>query len=165
MLRCARPLLAAIDLPAHERNRALIDRRRIPGLDGREIRLAGLVTRAGPPAVGFEEVRRRTQRVGSDIEIAGELLNRGVTAGLVHSAISTTAIFDQRERRMTRVAATVLRAHIHDDRFRTVSLDLQCGVERVLCVCDDVMGLSVQLEPHGKLHLTTLHAARRLRCT
>ena len=54
---------------------------------------------------------------------------------------------------MTCIAAPVLWAYVHDDRLWTLCLDLQCGVERVLCVCDDMIRLSVQLEPYGKLHL------------
>ena len=54
---------------------------------------------------------------------------------------------------MTCIAAPVLWAYVHDRRFRTLRLDLQCGVERILCVCDDMIRLSVQLEPYGKLHL------------
>src|ERR1700689_3863930 len=52
-------LLAAVDLAAHQRDGALIDRGRVPGLDGGEIRLAGLVPRAGPPAMGFWKVPGR----------------------------------------------------------------------------------------------------------
>ena len=41
------PLLAPIDLPAHQRDRLLVDLRRVPGFDGGEIGLAGLVAGAG----------------------------------------------------------------------------------------------------------------------
>src|ERR1700722_17843501 len=48
---------SAVDLPTHDRDRLLIDLRRVPGLDRREIRFARLITGAGPPAMGFEEIR------------------------------------------------------------------------------------------------------------
>jgi hypothetical protein len=51
--------------------RALIDLSRVPGLDDREIGFARLVARAGLPAVGLKEIRRRAKRVGGDVEIAG----------------------------------------------------------------------------------------------
>jgi hypothetical protein len=95
------------------------------------------------------------------LPVIAKLLVTG-DGGLAHPAFSTTRIFDQRMRWMTRIAAPVLWAHVHDDRLRTLCLDLQCGVERVLGVCDGMMALSVQLETYGKLHLTTLHAALRL---
>ena len=50
--------LASVNLSADQRDGALIDLSRVPGLDGREISLAGLVSRAGLPAVGFQEIRR-----------------------------------------------------------------------------------------------------------
>src|SRR4051794_2690212 len=54
------PLLAtAVDLPAHQRDGFLIDACGIPGLDGGKVRLAGLVTRAGAPAMGFQKIRSR----------------------------------------------------------------------------------------------------------
>src|SRR5262245_14209010 len=51
----------AVDLPAHERDRLLIDRGGIPSLDRREIGFAGLVPCARAPAVALEEVCRRGQ--------------------------------------------------------------------------------------------------------
>src|SRR4051794_20240856 len=62
---------AAVDLAPHQRDRPLIDRRGIPGLDRSEIRLARLVARAGAPAMGAQEGCRRVQRIGGDVEIAG----------------------------------------------------------------------------------------------
>src|SRR6476619_6716643 len=56
--------LPAVDLPAHQRDRLLIHPGRIPGLDRRKIRLAGLVAGAGAPAVGLEEIGGGGQRVG-----------------------------------------------------------------------------------------------------
>src|SRR3984957_169510 len=64
------PSLPAVDLPAHQRDRLLIDLGRIPFLDRREIRLARLVTGAGAPAMGFEEIRGGSQRTGRGFEIA-----------------------------------------------------------------------------------------------
>src|ERR1700748_2761827 len=45
------PSLPAVDLAAHDGDGLLIDLRRIPGLDRREIRLARLITGAGAPAM------------------------------------------------------------------------------------------------------------------
>ena len=55
---------AAVDLRADDRDRLLIDGRRVPGLDRREIGLARLVSGARGPAMGLEEIRRRTQGAG-----------------------------------------------------------------------------------------------------
>src|SRR3977135_2419342 len=62
---------ASVDLTTHKRDGALIDLSGIPCLDGCEIGLARLVSRAGTPAVGFEEICRRVKRVGGDVEVAG----------------------------------------------------------------------------------------------
>src|SRR6185295_440099 len=53
------PLLAAVDLAAHQRDRFLIDACGISGLDGGEIRLARLVARARAPAMRFQEIGGR----------------------------------------------------------------------------------------------------------
>jgi hypothetical protein len=45
------PSLPAVDLPAHQRDRLLINACGVPGLDGREVGLARLVASAGAPAV------------------------------------------------------------------------------------------------------------------
>src|SRR4051794_225442 len=63
----------AVDLAPHQRDGALIDRSRIPCLDRREIGLARLIAGAGAPAMGLEEDRRRIQRIGGVIEIAGAI--------------------------------------------------------------------------------------------
>src|ERR1700722_14981834 len=63
--------LPAVDLAAHQRDGLLVDLRGIPGLDGREIGLARLVSGTGTPAMGFEEIRGRAERIGGDLEIAG----------------------------------------------------------------------------------------------
>jgi hypothetical protein len=71
-LASARPgALASVNLAADQRDGALIDLSRVPGLDDREIGFARLVARAGLPAVGLKEIRRRAKRVGGDVEIAG----------------------------------------------------------------------------------------------
>ena len=64
-----------VDLPAHQRDGLLVDACRIPRLDGGEIRLARLVTGSRTPAIGFQEVRRRAQRVGGNLEVAANALN------------------------------------------------------------------------------------------
>src|SRR5262245_47316627 len=51
------PLLPAINLPAHQRDRLLVDARGVPGLDGGKVRLARLVAGARLPAMGAKEVR------------------------------------------------------------------------------------------------------------
>src|SRR5690242_556282 len=62
--------LPSIDLPAHQRERLLIDFGGIPFLDGREIRLARLIAGAGAPAMRAQEVRGRRQCAGCALEIA-----------------------------------------------------------------------------------------------
>src|ERR1700733_2670756 len=64
------PSLPAVDLPAHQRDCLLIDLGRIPFLDRREIRFARLVACARAPAMGFEEIRRGSQRTRRGFEIA-----------------------------------------------------------------------------------------------
>src|SRR6201986_3517099 len=63
-------LLPAVDLPAHQRDRLLIDFRGVPGLDRGKVRLTGLVAGAGAPAMGFEEIRGRGQGARGRLEIA-----------------------------------------------------------------------------------------------
>src|SRR4051812_3163841 len=70
-------LATAVDLLAHQRDGFLIHACGIPGLDGGKVRLAGLVARAGAPAMGFQEVRGRGQRVGRVFEIAGAVSQNG----------------------------------------------------------------------------------------
>src|SRR6516162_8867543 len=69
---------SAVDLLAHDGDGLLVDLRGVPGFDGGEIRLAGLVARAGPPAMGLQEIGRRVQRVGGDVEIAGAVFQHGL---------------------------------------------------------------------------------------
>jgi hypothetical protein len=66
-----RGLASTIDLPAHECDGLLIDRGGIPCLDGCKVRFSGLVARAGAPAMGLQQICRRTKRVGSSVKIAG----------------------------------------------------------------------------------------------
>src|SRR5450432_1281951 len=66
-----RGLASPIDLPAHERDGLLIDRGGVPGLDGCKVRFSRLVARAGAPAMGLQQICRRTERVGSSVKIAG----------------------------------------------------------------------------------------------
>src|SRR5207247_3048079 len=61
---------AAVDLPAHQGDRLLIDRGGVPALDRDEVRLSGLIPHAGAPAVALEEIRRRVQRARRAVEIA-----------------------------------------------------------------------------------------------
>src|SRR5580704_16520809 len=64
------PSLPTVDLAAHQRDRLLVNLGRVPFLDRREIRLARLITGAGAPAMGFEEIRGRGQGAGGAFEIA-----------------------------------------------------------------------------------------------
>src|SRR6185437_14394979 len=64
----------AVNLAAHQRKRVLIDGRGIPRLDRCEVRLARLVTGAGSPAMGPQEVRGRTERAGGVVEVAGAVV-------------------------------------------------------------------------------------------
>src|SRR5215207_4082946 len=88
------PLLAAVDLPAHQRDRFLIDACGIPGLDGGEVRLARLVARARAPAMGFQKVRGRGQRIGGVFEIAGAVGQNGFwhELGLADLAVHRAAL-------------------------------------------------------------------------
>src|SRR3954451_8961687 len=54
---------AFVDLPPHQRDRLLIDACCIPGLDGGKVRLARLVTGSRAPAMRFQEIRGRVQRI------------------------------------------------------------------------------------------------------
>src|SRR5580692_8654696 len=64
-------LASAVDLAAHDGDGLLVDLRGVPGLDGGEVGFARLVSGAGAPAVGLQKIRRRVQRVGGDVEVAG----------------------------------------------------------------------------------------------
>ena len=48
-----------------------------------------------------------------------------------------------RARRVTRVAASILPSHVHDQRFRTLRLDFKGGDERVFGVNDHVFGFAL----------------------
>jgi hypothetical protein len=63
------PLLATVDLAAHERDGALIDAGGIPRLDSREVGLSRLVSSARAPAMRLQKIRGRGQRIGRDLEI------------------------------------------------------------------------------------------------
>ena len=63
-----------VDLSAQDSDGSLINRRSIPRLDRSEIGLAGLVSRAHAPAVGFEEVRCRGERVPDIFQIADAVI-------------------------------------------------------------------------------------------
>ena len=65
-----RSAFSAVNLLADNRDGSLIDRSRIPCLDGCEIGFAGLVSRARVPAMLFEEIRGRGERVGCTVEIS-----------------------------------------------------------------------------------------------
>jgi hypothetical protein len=62
---CRRPSLAAVDLAAHQRDGLLIDACGIPLLDGRDVGLARLVSRAGAPAMRLQKVRGRAQSLAA----------------------------------------------------------------------------------------------------
>ena len=53
-----RRALSAIDLTTHKSDGSLIDGSGIPCLNSREVGFSRLVSRAGAPAVGLEEIRR-----------------------------------------------------------------------------------------------------------
>src|SRR3979490_468843 len=63
--------LASVDLPSHECYCLLIHRRGVPRFDGRKVGFSRLVASAGPPAVSPQEIRRRIERIGGNVEIAG----------------------------------------------------------------------------------------------
>src|SRR5215217_5105208 len=101
---------AAVDLLADDGDRALINRGRVPGLDGAEVRLPGLVPAAGAPAMALEEVRRRHQRRAGVVETAaGAVVQDALRQELrvadlaVHRAARARrqdAAIDQRQRRV-----------------------------------------------------------------
>src|SRR5262249_34109360 len=64
--------LSAVDLLAHDSQRPLIDGSGVPGLNGGEIGLAGLVARARPPAVGAKKICRRGECVAGNVEVAAD---------------------------------------------------------------------------------------------
>jgi hypothetical protein len=53
---------------------------------------------------------------------------------------------------MPRIAPTILRANVHDQRFRMLSLGLQGRDERILSVHQNVVDLSLVLEPDREFH-------------
>src|ERR1700687_3987329 len=118
LARRRRPSLASVDLTAYQRDGALIDLRGIPGLDGCEVGLSRLVSRACAPAVRPQEVRGRVQRIGRVVEIAGAIGQNVLRQKLrladfaVHGAVRRrregTAI-DQLQRRI-KLLGEVLRA-------------------------------------------------------
>src|SRR5262249_39491752 len=65
--------LTPIDLPAHDRDRPLIDLRGIPFLDRRKIRLARLVAGAGAPAMRAQAIRGRGQGAGGAFAVAAAI--------------------------------------------------------------------------------------------
>src|SRR5436305_4296467 len=91
------------------RDRLLVDRRGVPGLDRHEVRLAGLIAGTRLPAMAFEEIRRGVQRIRRDVEIAAAIgedvlwQELGLADLAVHRATlgrgNDTAI-DQLERRI-----------------------------------------------------------------
>ena len=63
-----------VNLLANNRDGPLIDRSSIPCLDRCEIGFAGLISRASAPAMALEEIRRRVQRIGRDVEISASAI-------------------------------------------------------------------------------------------
>lgn len=47
--------------------------------------------------------------------------------------------------RMARISAFILRPHVHDERVRALTLNLECGGERILSTHYDVTGMAVSL--------------------
>src|SRR5689334_589184 len=68
--RCDLRSAPRVDLLPDERDRLLIDRRSVPGLDRGKVRLAGLIPRPRLPAVSLEEVGGRGERARWRVEIA-----------------------------------------------------------------------------------------------
>src|SRR5262245_40764289 len=65
----ASPPLAPVDALANDGDGLLIDAGRVPALDRGKVRLARLVARAPDPAMAFEEIGGRGQRVGLGVEV------------------------------------------------------------------------------------------------
>src|ERR1700736_2881711 len=64
----------------------------------------------------------------------------------------STGVFGARMRRVTCVAPSILRANVHDLRFRVLGLGLEGGDERVLGLHHEVVHLTFVLEPDGESH-------------
>ena len=58
-------------------------------------------------------------------------------------------------RRVASVAASILPAHVHDQRFRALCLDFKGGDEGVFSLDDDVLRFALQLQSDGELQLDT----------
>jgi hypothetical protein len=58
----------------------------------------------------------------------------------------------QRAHAMTRVAAAILLANVHNHRRRVFGLDLKRSDESIFCVHRDVVRLSIKFKPDGKVH-------------
>jgi hypothetical protein len=54
-------------------------------------------------------------------------------------------------RRVTSVAASILPSHVHDQRFRALSLDFEGGDERVFGVDHHMFGFALQLQSDSEL--------------
>jgi hypothetical protein len=63
-------------------------------------------------------------------------------------------------RGVTRIAPSVLRAYVCDQRLRTLALDLERCDERVFRIYKDVIHLSLQLQPDRELHRHLLFDTR-----
>jgi hypothetical protein len=53
---------------------------------------------------------------------------------------------------MPRIAPPILRADVHNERVRLLTLGLQGGDQRVFAIHHDVMHLALQLQPDGESH-------------
>jgi hypothetical protein len=85
---------SCVNLLASNRDGPLIDRSRIPGLDGREIGLARLVSGASAPAMRLKKICRRGQRIGRNVEISANAIVQDVLGqelGVAHLTVHGAA--------------------------------------------------------------------------
>jgi hypothetical protein len=70
-------------------------------------------------------------------------------------------VFDERIRRVTRIAARILLADVCDRRFGLFILDLKSGDERTFGVPGNVVRLLLQFYPDGELNCTSAPPLRK----
>jgi hypothetical protein len=82
---------------------------------------------------------------------------RAAGFGLIHKCLAetffqhVTMLRAAPARRVTSVTASILSAHVHDERFRALRLYFKGGDERVFGVDDDMFGFALELQSDSEL--------------
>jgi hypothetical protein len=85
---------------------------------------------------------------------------RAADSGLIYESpaevlFQHTSLTVPLARRVASVAASILPADVHDQRFRALCLDFKGGDEGVFSLDDDVLRFALQLQSDGELQLDT----------